>query len=245
MHFGDTQYLPVAPPFFMLLAGLVGALALLIQLRLLQYVYVRLGVGPQTAVYLLVASLLGSYVNIPLMTLGGEAGIEQPDIVYYFGVPYVVPQVASPGEVLLALNVGGAIIPTLLSCYLLHRNGLWARGLVAAACVAAVCYAYAEPVRGVGVALPIFVGPLAATLVALLISWRQAAPLAYAGGSLGVLIGADLLNLDRLTRLGAPVLSIGGAGAFDGIFLTGVVSVLLASLIGALMGQRAEVTGAG
>jgi uncharacterized membrane protein len=43
------------------------------------------------------------------------------------------------------------------------------------------------------------------------------------------LIGADLLNLDAVRGLGAPVASIGGAGTFDGIFLTGIMAVLLAS----------------
>ncbi len=55
-------------------------------------------------------------------------------------------------------------------------------------------------------------------------------PLAYISGSLGTLIGADLLNLDKLQGLGAPIASIGGAGTFDGIFLTGIVAVLVASL---------------
>jgi hypothetical protein len=89
-----------------------------------------------------------------------------------------------------------------------------------------------EPVRGVGIGLPIFVPPLAASFVAVLISWRNAAPLAYAGGSLGVLIGADLLNLNKLQGLGTPVLSIGGAGTFDGIFVTGIMAVLLAGFTG-------------
>ncbi len=53
-----------------------------------------------------------------------------------------------------------------------------------------------------------------------------------AGGSLGVLIGADLLNLGKLQGLGAPVASIGGAGTFDGIFVTGLIAVLLAGLTG-------------
>lgn len=217
MYFGHTHYLPVAPPFFMLLVGIVAVLALLIQFRILQYVYVQLGVSPSAAVYLLLASLIGSYVNIPLMGLGSETFIEQQEIIYYYGVPYVAPRISAVPEVILAVNVGGAVIPTLLSLYLLSKNNLWGRGLIAAACVAAVCYAFAQPVRGIGVALPIFVGPLAATLVALLISWRHAAPLAYIGGGLGVLIGADLMNLEKLTRLGAPMLSIGGAGTFDGI----------------------------
>ena len=73
---------------------------------------------------------------------------------------------------------------------------------------------------------------MAAAFVAVLISWRNAAPLAYAGGSLGVLIGADLLNLDKLQGLGTPVLSIGGAGTFDGIFVTGIMAVLLAGFTG-------------
>jgi uncharacterized membrane protein len=182
---------------------------------------------------LLIASLVGSYVNIPIATLWSEPVVE-PGEVLFFGVPYMVPRLSEPA-VILAVNVGGAVIPTALSIYLLSKNALWLRGLIAAACVAAVCYASAQPVRGVGIALPIFVAPLAATIVALLISWRQAAPLAYAGGSLGVLIGADIMNFDKLRGLGTPVLSIGGAGTFDGIFLTGVLSVLLASLIGGLM----------
>ena len=45
-----------------------------------------------------------------------------------------------------------------------------------------------------------------------------------------MLIGADLLNLDKLRGLGTPVLSIGGAGTFDGIFMTGIMAVLLAGL---------------
>ncbi|TDA34704.1 MAG: hypothetical protein DSO02_02190, partial [Hadesarchaea archaeon] len=52
-------------------------------------------------------------------------------------------------------------------------------------------------------------------------------PLAYLSGTLGTLVGADLMNLNKVERLGAPVVSIGGAGTFDGIFLTGIFSVLL------------------
>ena len=123
-------------------------------------------------------------------------------------------------------------IPTLLSIYLLSKNRLWGRGLIAIACVATICHAFAQPVHGVGIALPIFVPPFVAAIAAAIVSWRNAAPLAYAGGSLGVLIGADLLNLGKLQGLGAPVASIGGAGTFDGIFVTGLIAVLLAGLAG-------------
>ena len=67
-------------------------------------------------------------------------------------------------------------------------------------------------------------------IAAALLSREDAAPLAYIAGGLGTLIGADLTNLDKVRGLGAPVASIGGAGTFDGIFLTGILAVLLASL---------------
>jgi uncharacterized membrane protein len=67
-----------------------------------------------------------------------------------------------------------------------------------------------------------------AAIVALIISRRQAAPLAYISGSMGCLLGADILNLFRIAELGSPLASIGGAGVSDGIFLTGIIAVLLA-----------------
>jgi uncharacterized membrane protein len=41
-------------------------------------------------------------------------------------------------------------------------------------------------------------------------------------------VGADLLNLARVARLSPPIMSIGGAGTFDGVFVSGVIAVLLA-----------------
>jgi len=90
-----------------------------------------------------------------------------------------------------------------------------------------VAYGSSRPVPGIGIGMPILVGPLAAALVAILLGGEQRAPLAYIAGTLGVLIGADLLRLRDVRDLGAPLASIGGAGTFDGIFMTGLVAVLL------------------
>jgi len=128
------------------------------------------------------------------------------------------------------VNVGGAIIPVVMSLYLLIRWQLWWQGLVATAAVAAVCYALSSPVPGVGIAVPVFVPVIATTAAALILSPGHAAPLAYIAGSLGTLIGADLMNFNNLAELQAPILSVGGAGTFDGIFLTGIVAVLIASI---------------
>jgi uncharacterized membrane protein len=231
MHSSDLQYLPINLPAFAVLVGVFLVLLVLIQLQVLRYVYERLGISSPAALLLLFGSLVGSYANIPVAQLPGEPIVAAREVPA-FGMTYVVPVVVEwPGTV-IAVNVGGAILPGLLSLYLLAKNRLWGRGLVAIGCIAAVTHWLAEPVPGAGIALPIFVPPLAAAVTAMVLSRRYAAPLAFIGGSLGTLIGADLLNLDKVSGLGAPVVSIGGAGTFDGIFLTGILGVLIASLSG-------------
>ncbi len=229
MDFSRLQYFPLALPHFSLLAGVFLVLIAWIEVRALRLAYIRIGLGSRAALFLLLTSLAGSYLNIPIARLPEQqimSGREVP----FFGMHYVIPVVIEwPGTV-VAVNVGGAVIPGLLSFYLLVRNRLWGRGLLATVGVAVVCHLLARPVPGLGIALPVFVPPISAAVVALLLSRRQAAPLAYISGSLGTLIGADLLNLDKVRGLGAPVASIGGAGTFDGIFLTGILAVLLASL---------------
>ena len=225
---GQMQYLPLAAPFFALLVGIFLLVVVLIQINVLSYAYTRLGVSSGTALLLLLASLIGSYINIPVWEFP-ERAVQSGEEVVFFGVHYVVPVVVEwPGTV-IALNIGGAVIPTVLSLYLLAKNDMWIRGIITTAIVTVIIHMLAYPVHGVGIAVPLFVPPVATAIAAVLIARQHAAVLAYAGGSLGTLIGADLLNLGVVRGLGAPVASIGGAGTFDGIFLTGIVAVLLAS----------------
>ncbi|HLZ01356.1 MAG TPA: DUF1614 domain-containing protein [Bradyrhizobium sp.] len=225
----QMQYLPLTPALFSVLALLFVVLIILIQLRVLRYAYMKLGVGPGAALLLLFGSLIGSYFNIPITVLPGHS-VRSGEIVDFFGMRYVVPMVTQwPGTV-LAVNVGGAVIPTLMSTYLVLRYQLWVRAAIAVAVIAVVIHSMATPVQGVGIAVPVFAPVVVTAILAFLLSREYAAPLAYIGGSMGTLVGADLTNLDRITGLGAPVASIGGAGTFDGIFLTGILAVLLAGL---------------
>lgn len=230
-HMMNSQmhYLPLAPGFFTLLVFLFGVLIILIQLRILQHAYLKLGVGPGMALLLLFGSLIGSYFNIPITVLPGNP-VRSGQIVEFFGMQYVVPVVVQwPGTV-LAVNVGGALIPTLMSTYLVIRYQLWLKAAIATAAIAFIIHSTATPVAGIGIAVPVFVPVVATAILAFLLSREYAPPLAYIGGSMGTLIGADLLNLDKISGLGAPVASIGGAGTFDGIFLTGILAVLLAGI---------------
>ncbi len=229
MRFADLHYFPLALPFFFVLVGLFIALLLIIQLRILGYAYSRIGIGRRYIFGILLASLLGSYINIPVARLPAEQVVTGQVIIFY-GMRYVIPVVENwPGTV-IAVNLGGAVIPTMLSIYLMVKNRLYGRGLVGIGIVATVCHLLAHPVPGLGIAEPVFVPPLVTAIAALALSRQQAAPLAYISGSLGTLIGADLLNIGKIQGLGAPIASIGGAGTFDGIFVTGILAVLLASM---------------
>jgi uncharacterized membrane protein len=244
MDFSRLQYLPLALPHFSVLALIFVFLVAWIEVQVLRSAYLSMGLGPHAALLLLLASLGGSYFNIPVAHLPAHQILSGQEI-WFFGMHYVIPEVISQPGTVIAVNVGGALIPGLLSLYLYIRNRLWITGLVAIVVVAAVCYWLATPVSGLGIALPVFVPPLTTAAVALVLSRRHAGALAYISGSLGTLIGADLLNLGKVQGLGAPVASIGGAGTFDGIFLTGILGVLLASIFApsGSPDDRAEVEG--
>jgi uncharacterized membrane protein len=172
-------------------------------------------------------SLFGSAINIPIAELPAkEIVVQRP--VYYFGVWYVMPEIEHRGRTVLAVNLGGALIPLALSLYLLVKRGIYVEAAIGVAVLTAACHLMARPVPGVGIAMPWLIPPVLAAIVAMIISRRQAAPLAYISGSMGCLLGADILNLHRIAELGSPLASIGGAGVSDGIFLTGIIAVLLA-----------------
>ena len=224
------HYFPLALPIMLLLVVLAGVVFFLIEVRVLRYAYSRIGIDRRHLYFWITLSLLGSYVNVPVYHLPDERVVSGVDV-WFWGVRHVVPVVENwPGTV-VAVNVGGALIPLFLSAYLVYKNRMGLAALVAVGVVTVVVHLLAHPVRGVGIAEPIFAPPLVAAGAALLLDRRRAPALAYVSGTMGTLLGADILNLDKIRGLGAPVASIGGAGTFDGIFLTGVLAVVMASLL--------------
>jgi uncharacterized membrane protein len=227
MHASPLHYFPLTGPFLLILFVLFVVVIVLVQLGILEYAYAKIGIQPRYVFLLLLLSLLGSYVNIPVAQIR-EKQVVSNKVVTDWGVQYVVPEVEEWPRTIIAVNAGGALIPTILSIYLLVKNKLYWQGVVGVAFVAAIVYQLAHPVPGVGIAMSPLIPPLLAAGVALVLSRQGAPALAYISGSLGTLIGADLLNLGIVQGLQAPVLSIGGAGTFDGVFLTGILAVLLA-----------------
>lgn len=203
--------------FFLAVAFLVG----FVQVGLISIAFDKLGLSPESAYMLLVCTLVGSVINLPLLTLKAD-GSEQTR-------SPAAEQADFKGKILIAANVGGAVVPVAFSIYLIDHNPL---GLfhvaIAVALVAVIARKFSRPIPGVGIGIPLLITPIAAALIATFVDPQQRAPLAYIGGTLGVLIGADLIRLTDIRKLGIPFAAIGGAGTFDGVFLTGLVAVLLA-----------------
>jgi uncharacterized membrane protein len=200
----------------------------LVQFGVFALAFSRLGIPPEHLFSLLFLSIAGSMINIPIRRIALESEPEEWELVSFFGMRFRPPAWSPRREMILAVNVGGALIPTCLSVYLLAHGANPIRMLIALAIVTYIVYKMARTVPGVGIATPMFIPPIAAAVVSLLINNEWAPATAYVAGTLGTLIGADILHLDKLRHLNAPVASIGGAGTFDGIFLTGILAVLLA-----------------
>jgi len=217
--------------FFFALVVVFG----LLELGAINYAFNALGLPPHAAFWALIISLFGSYINIPISRIegGSGGGPAAPDVVSYFGMRYRVPERMAAGRsTVVAINVGGAIVPLCICAWILAAQpAVFLQALAGTAIVTFVVHRAARPIAGVGIATPMFIPPIVAALAGTLLSGgvpHHADAIAYVAGVMGTLIGADLMNLGRLSELGAPVASIGGAGTFDGIFLTGIVAVLLA-----------------
>ena len=229
-------FLPVLLLFLLGYFIILGSLFFLLKLGVISFAFHRLGLSPDAVFLLLFLSLLGSGINIPVKKLHSGQLMEQ-QVVNFYGWKFQVPVAASSDTTVLAVNVGGAIIPGLISLYVISRwvSILWLF-VLATVIVAFLINRVARPVQGLGIATPALFPPLVAALVAFLVSLispeglHSAPVIAYVSGTLGTLIGADLMNLKKIPGLGAPVASIGGAGTFDGVFLSGILAVILTSL---------------
>jgi uncharacterized membrane protein len=228
-------YSPVGILLMLMFAFLLFIVVGFLFLDLARTAFTKIGFSWSQALFVLLASLFASSINIPVTNLQCSTPLVRERYVRAFGISYRVPVVDVVScQTLLAVNVGGAVIPSLISVALVLRfpEALY-YALISIAFVALLTNRVAKPVKGLGIVTPALLPPLSAALAAILLVYLGGAPhdliflIAYVGGTLGTLIGADILNLNKIRDLGAPVASIGGAGTFDGVFLSGIIAVLL------------------
>jgi uncharacterized membrane protein len=190
----------------------------------------KLHLSPEMALLLMMAIIIGGFVNIPVKRIAHERVVPMHPLAV-IGLGGLWPgMVRERRETIIAVNFGGCVVPTGLAVYeLLYLSAAGAPGLLALLMTAgvniAVCYFVARPVQGVGILLP---GLVPAAVAAMIFAPGDAAPVAYVAGVAGPLIGADLLHLREIEQSAVGLASIGGAGTFDGIVLSGIVAAYLA-----------------
>jgi uncharacterized membrane protein len=192
-------------------------------------------IGFNSVEYLLIlwGTLVGSMINVPVGEVKSTEPLVAMQEVRVFGLYYRIPSVVyRQSTTVVAVNVGGAVIPILVSAYLLaSHTSLLPQALLGTFIVTVMVHLMARKVKGVGIVTPAILPPIVAAVVSYLLVPGSPAVVAYVSGTLGALIGADLTNLRGISKLGAHMASIGGAGTFDGVFLTGLVAVLLVPLL--------------
>lgn len=220
-------YLPVTLILFLILLLLLPFLWFAMAIDVVQVAAAKLGFSRGMAILLFTLIIIGSTINIPLYRIEsqGQLPLSFQDIWLerYWGIP--LQQARS--FTVVALNVGGGLIPVLLALYQLGRSNILAI-ILSTAIVTFVSYHSAHIVPGIGIQINPLIPPLTAALSAVLLTKGiPVPPVAFASGVLGTLIGADLLHLAQIEKMTAGVLSIGGAGVFDGIALCGLLALLL------------------
>ncbi len=221
------NYFPYNPFFIITLIFIIVFLLVLVQIGIITYAYEKLGIEGQYVLMILILSIIGSYINIPITEIDSEAPGKSRQIVVY-GIRYIIPDFRRMNKTIIAVNVGGALIPVLLSLYLIMKNGIFIQSLAGICLISLIVYYLSKPVPGLGIAVPVLIPPIAAAIVSFIIPSPSAPALAYVSGTIGTLIGGDVMKLGKIKKLGTPVASIGGAGTFDGIFIIGILAVLLA-----------------
>ena len=194
---------------------------------------VKLHLEPTAALLIVIGIFLGSPINIPVKRISRTESV-LADPLAVFGLSSWWPMFQRVRrETVIAVNVGGCLIPVALAVYEtahLVMAGWWpVFGLLLAIFITTVaCYRLAKPVEGIGITMPGLFPPLLATVCALSFVPDHAPPVAFVAGVLGPLIGADLLHLRDIEKIATGIASIGGAGTFDGIVLSGIVAAYLA-----------------
>ncbi len=219
-------YLPVSLLLFLLFLLLLPFIWIGLALDVVEVAVAKLGFSPTVALLLFIAVLIGSTINIPLYQVESITPIVPDFQELWLRQFWGIPLQKIRQKTIIALNVGGGLIPLILAIYELIRSDTGAIFWVTLI-VTIVTYFSAHIVPGIGIQINALVAPLTAAISAILIAEPLASSVAFAGGILGTLIGADLLHLKEIERMSAGILSIGGAGVFDGIALCGLIALLL------------------
>jgi len=182
--------------------------------------------------YIVIAAImlipLTTLIHIPVRRIQVVHAIPQTQV-----VGLIVPKRSLyRGYTLIAVNLGGAVLPVSYSIilYLIFPIPLTTL-LIILLITTTVSFLLSRPIPGFGIGLPIFSVPVVTALTTHYLIDEYVITTAYIAGTIGVMLGADGLRARDIKQLGSSFVSIGGAGILDSIVLTGFISVILVSLL--------------
>lgn len=193
---------------------------------------------PFVALFLVFVAVAGTRLLLSL-------GLTRAESVLVAGLSPVLVIVDAPlgslsSRVSLAANMTGCLIPVAVGIKaFLERRVPYAEGLLLVAVSMLVSYlsSHVEPDRGV-----LLQYRIPATVVGILAAGffytrpERAGAAGFAAGGIGVLLGADVLNLRVLAESGgAGRVILGGAGLLDGILLVALLAAAIAACTSALL----------
>ncbi|MBP1357571.1 MAG: DUF1614 domain-containing protein [Sulfolobus sp.] len=237
----------ITEPFMLIMYIISSLIVLIVTLNYLEIIFSYLNLSKSLAIIFAIGisilSLLFSPVNIIIKRKERKKLIEigEDRIVYVFGIPIYFPSLRIEEKFFtyIAINVGGALIPLLLSFILIYFCFISTfyniiKLLIDVFFISLISKIFSKVVPTAGVAMNPLIPPLFSIIFTYLLFSDNIflIPLAsYISSVSGTILGADILNLKKVMEEGAILISIGGMGTFDGIYISAIFSLLLSFLL--------------
>jgi uncharacterized membrane protein len=218
---------------------LIALLILVVPLLILGVIgsaFTRLGFSWISALAIVLLMLFGSFVNIPVYKFRRDMIRIAPPDSSVFG-DYMQSTPVPIWDSTIAINLGGAVIPVVVSLYIMYQATLiTGTSLLISVCagiilVAAITFVSTRSVPGSGIQVSTLIPGLTALLAGLMLSGGTglaAAVTAFVSGIAGTLLGGNIAHLFRIKDLDLPLVSIGGAGTFGAVFICCILPALIA-----------------
>ncbi|HII98531.1 MAG TPA: DUF1614 domain-containing protein [Methanoregula sp.] len=205
-------------------------------LGLIGAAFTRLGFSWLSALAVVLLILLGSTVNIPVYTIKRDM-VRMNHGEMSMSDPYAAWVREDVWEIIISINLGGAVIPLCIALYVLYAayplvtTSLLVPLAIGTLGVSLITYASTRALPGVGIQVPLLIPALTALLIGLVFGGSvglAASVTALVSGIFGVLVGGNLAQLGKIRDLGIPAMSIGGSGTFGSVLFCCILPALIA-----------------
>ena len=208
-------------------------------LTVVAHVMERCGLSRPAAIGIAIALLTGSLVDLPTpfsvratTDFGTRRGGRRA-----FWLPSKKPK-RRGALTAVRLNLAGCLIPLSLTLFFIVRllscgdMKMIGAVVVGSLCSITLCTLSVRDVHGAGLVIPAFWLSLAVALISRLLLPSIAVPqhrpqISFISAVVGTVVGSDLFHLEKVGNSRAAMVSIGGAGIFDGITVCAVLSAAL------------------